>query len=287
MSGGPSRGYSPSPRPTFDVPTLITAAGVTRHIWGDQESGEVMDWIYLSSGMLHVLKFGVPPGGSFRHSPEFRTVFQADELLHVLSGTMVIANPLTGEVHRIEEGGRVAFGPDTWHHAYAEGVRPLRVLEIFAPPPSAGTAGTYARRQPYLEESRYARDELLGSVPVDRAEPRSLRPIRDADVVHRREGSATVSLLLSTEQVTVAELRISPGAISDARAHGGDALVFVTSGRLLVRCWHQGATYVFEAGPQDAVYVPHGATREVRNIEAEDGVALLGVAPSYGPQPPA
>ena len=279
----PSPVYSPSPRPTFEVPTLITQQTVTRHIWGDHDSGEVMDWIYVSSRTLHVLKFGLAPGRGFRHSEEFRTVFRADELLHVLSGTMLLTNPQTGEVQRIEEGGNVFFGPDTWHHAFAEGAEPLRVLEIFAPPPSAGTAGTYARRQPYLARSRYARDEALGALVAAAAQAPTLRPIRDADVVHRREGSALVSLLVSTDQLTVATVRVGPGARSDTRAHGGDAIVFVTAGGLVVRAWYEGQTYVFEAGPQDAVYLPQGATREVRNFEAEDGAALLGVAPGYLP----
>jgi len=281
--GGPSPAYSPSPRPTIEEPTLVTRERVTRHIWGDREAGEVMDWIYVSSQTLHVLKFGVAPGQSFRHSEEFRTVFRADELLHVLSGTMLLANPQTGEVQRIEQGGNVYFGPDTWHHAFAEGPAALRVLEIFAPPPSAGTAGTYARQQPFLSQSRYTRDELLGRLDPTTPPAQTLRPIREADVVHRREGSVLVSLLVSTSQLTVASLRVEPGACSDTRSHGGDAMVFVTAGRLVVRAWYGGQTYVFEAGPDDAVYLPEGAAREVRNVEAEPAQALLGVAPAYLP----
>jgi len=291
-TAGTPRPYAPSPRPTFEVPTLVTRQSVTRHIWGDTEAGEVMDWIYVSSRSLHVLKFGVAPGQGFRHSQEFRTVFRADELLHVLSGTMILTNPETGEVVRVEEGGNVGFGADTWHHAFAEGTKALRVLEIFAPPPSAGTAGTYARQQPYLAESRYTRDELLGRLDHrtrgGEAGPQSsFRPIGAADQVHRREGSALVSLLVSTDQLTVAAVRVSPGGCSDERAHGGDAMVFVTSGRLVVRCRHEGQTYVFEADPHDAVYVPEGATREIRNVEDGDATALLGVAPDYLPRGPA
>jgi quercetin dioxygenase-like cupin family protein len=288
-TAGTHRPYAPSPRPTFDVPTLVTRQAVTRHIWGDTEAGEVMDWIYVSSQTLHVLKFGVAPGQAFRHSQEFRTVFRADELLHVLSGTMLLSNPETGEVVRLEEGGNVYFGADTWHHAFAEGTKALRVLEIFAPPPSAGTAGTYARQQPYLAQSRYTRDEILGRLDhrggSDNAPPaNSFRPILDADQQHRLEGSALVSLLISTEQITVAAVRVSPGGCSDERSHGGDAMVFVTSGRLVVRCRHLGQTYVFEVDPHDAVYLPEGATREIRNVEDGDATALLGVAPSYLPR---
>src|SRR3954454_4565358 len=51
--------YSPSPRPTFEVPSLITRAGATRHIWGDDESGLVADWIYASTERVHALVFGL------------------------------------------------------------------------------------------------------------------------------------------------------------------------------------------------------------------------------------
>jgi extracellular solute-binding protein (family 5) len=101
--------YSPSPRPAFDHATALRRAEVTRHFWGDAESGEVLDWIYVSSGLIHQLVFGVPAGSSFRHSVAFRTIFAADEVLHVLSGAMVLANPATGEAHRVDMGESVFF----------------------------------------------------------------------------------------------------------------------------------------------------------------------------------
>jgi mannose-6-phosphate isomerase-like protein (cupin superfamily) len=110
--------YRPSPRPTFDGPAAIPYASVTRHIWGDPEAGEVADWIYASTERVHALVFGLAPGAWFRHSPEFRTIFGADELLYVLRGTMVIANPETGEVLRVPRGGSAFFRADTWHHEH-------------------------------------------------------------------------------------------------------------------------------------------------------------------------
>jgi hypothetical protein len=74
---------------------------------GDQRSGEVADWIYVSSELIHALVFGLEPHGSFRHSPDHRTVFGADELLYVLEGVMAIANPETREIQRLESGERV------------------------------------------------------------------------------------------------------------------------------------------------------------------------------------
>ncbi len=77
----------------------------------------------------------------------------------------MIADPETGEVQRAEAGESVFFRRDTWHHAFALGPEPLRVLELFAPPPAAGASSTYAREQPYLETSRYADDARSGAWP--------------------------------------------------------------------------------------------------------------------------
>src|SRR6188768_3629278 len=159
--------YKSSPRPTFDRPTHIPYTGVTRYLWGDDESGKVDDWIYVSSAKIHELVFGLPVGGAFRHSTEFRTVFGADEVLYVLEGTYISANPETGEAHIVKEGEAIFFRKDTWHHGFNGGTGPVRVLEFFAPPPSTGTSGAYARTRPYVEKSRYSRDDWLGRLPME------------------------------------------------------------------------------------------------------------------------
>ena len=122
------------------------------------------DWIYVSSQLIHAIVFGMPPGGKFTHSESFRTIFAADELLYVLQGTLVLANPATGEIVRAEPGESVFFRRDTWHHGFSYGDEPLRVLEFFAPPPATGTSGAYAQTQPYLEVSTYADDTVLGNL---------------------------------------------------------------------------------------------------------------------------
>ena len=84
-------GYKPSPRPVFDKPSHIPYAGVTRHLWGEEDAGLVDDWIYASTDKIHQLVFGLQPGGFFKHTDAFRTIFGADELLYVLSGTFGLA----------------------------------------------------------------------------------------------------------------------------------------------------------------------------------------------------
>jgi quercetin dioxygenase-like cupin family protein len=276
-------GYSPSPRPTFERPTAIPHDHAVRHTWGDEASGQVEDWIYVSSDRLHAIVFGLPPGGAFRHSDAYRTIFAADEVLHVLHGTFVAANPETGEVHRLEPGETLFFRRDTWHHGFSYGGEDLRVLELFAPPPATGSSGAYARTQPYLEQSRYTDDALLGRLPGTGRRRETMRVIRPADASWRLEGDALVGLLASTEHLTAGTLRLLPGGTTGRTSHGGDELLYVTAGRLAVRTSWEGQEQTMELGPRDAAYLPAGAEHEVVGLGEMPADAVFGVAPSYLP----
>ena len=80
----------PTPRPVFDRPTLIPATDRARHIWGDSASGFVIDRVYVSSQMLHVLEFSMPPGGRFGHSRDNPT-----NCLHLEAGDAAVLPPGT------------------------------------------------------------------------------------------------------------------------------------------------------------------------------------------------
>jgi quercetin dioxygenase-like cupin family protein len=269
-------GYEPSPRPTFDAPTLIRAADAVRHVWGDDEAGRVQDWIYVSSQRIHAIVFGLAPGEAFRHSDSYRTIFAADELLHVLEGTLVLANPETGEVVRAEQGESVFFRRDTWHHGFSYGSEDLRVLELFAPPPATGASGAYARTKPYLTESRYSDDELLGRV-VGAAETPSLRVLRPGDVTWRLDRGVLVGLLVSTEHLTAGTLRVPAGGRSTRESHAGDELCYAISGSLHVTAGGVDAT--LSAG--DGFFVPAGVAHAYAAVGAEIAEAIFGVAPEY------
>jgi quercetin dioxygenase-like cupin family protein len=266
--------YSPSPRPSYTVPTAITRSTVTRHLWGDEESGVVADLIYASTEAIHALVFILPPGGAFRHSEEYRTVFGADELLHVLLGTMVLANPETGEQQHVPRGESVVFGPDTWHHAFAQGDEPLHVLEFLAPPPASGSTGAYARTRPYLEHSVYSREEGEG--------PDTLRVVRDEDVAWHGELGVRAGTLAETPRLLVQAIGVEPGEASVWHAHAGDELLYVLAGTLWVRARLADATYVFELGPDDACLLPAGSEHEYRNYGAVKAETLVGIAPNSG-----
>jgi mannose-6-phosphate isomerase-like protein (cupin superfamily) len=241
----------------------------------------VADWIYVSSQLIHALVFELEPHGSFRHSPDHRTVFAADELLFVLEGVMAIANPETGEVCRVEAGESVFFRRDTWHHAFAHGEGPLRVLELFAPPPATGSSGAYAQTRPYLEESRYGRDELLGQLAPKGAGTSTLHQLGSRDITWRRDLGVLVGLYASTEHLTAGLIEVDAGQAGAAHGHGGDEILYVLEGELTVRAWHGDETKVFELGAHEACYLPQGWRHEYRNFQASSARAVFGVAPSY------
>jgi mannose-6-phosphate isomerase-like protein (cupin superfamily) len=208
-------------------------------------------------------------------------VFRADEVLYVLSGSMLASNPESGEVLSIEAGESLFFQKDTWHHVRAQGNEPLRVLEFFAPPPSQGTSGPYAATRPYVDAPRYARDELIGD--LFRASASStLHRIERRNHSIRLEGDIAIGLIASTPQLTVAELEVPAGAVGQRTSHGGDAMVFGLNGELMIRTFWNGASVTFEIGPHDAVFVPHRAEYEVISFSSA-AKALLGVAPAYLP----
>lgn len=280
-------GYSSSPRPTFDAPAPIPYSTVTRHLWGDEDSGEVADWIYVSSDHIHQLVFGLPPGDSFRHSDAYRTVFAADEVLYVLSGELVLANPETGEVHRVLPGEAAFFRRDTWHHAWNVSTDELRVLELFSPPPSKAASGAYARTKPYLHDVRYTRDDWLGRWPAVANEARSghtIRVLRAQDVLWRMEGDERrllVGILASTEHLTVGMVRLLPGQRSDVRRHGGATSLYLRSGRLHVRLTDQPPPSWHELSSGDGFYLPRGTPYQYYNMSAEPVEFIFGVAPTY------
>lgn len=282
-------GYSPSPRPTFERATPIPYEAAARHLWGDKEAGEVADWIYVSSDKIHQIVFGLPPRGWFKHSDSFRTIFGADVVYYVMAGVMVIANPETGEVQRVNAGEAAFYRRDTWHHAFNYSDEPLRVLEFFAPPPSTGTSGVYAKTKPLLTDVKYTRDELLGKWPMQRNDLQctdTIRVIGERDVEWRLEGKenlALVGLLVASEHLTVGKLHLLPGQHTDVETHGGDEAMYVLGGTVNVRVHDGQRPNWFELNAGDGCYVPKGTPHECFNTGATPATVAFGIAPQYLP----
>jgi quercetin dioxygenase-like cupin family protein len=268
-------------------PGAIRYADVRRVIWGDSESGEVADWVYASTHHIHQLLFGLPPGGSFRHSAELRTVFAADIVYFVLGGTLVLNNPETGECRLIQTGEAAFFRRDTWHHGHNLSTAPLRVLEYFAPPPLQGTSRKYARTRPNLTDVQTTQDEWLGRWPTEASTAQrdaSLRVLRDTDALIRLEGSAQqllVELFVSTEHLTAGRMTLLPGRRTDARRYGGDLALYVCEGSVFVRSEFDGEQTVSEISARDGFYLPAGSAIEFHIVGDAPCRMLFGVAPQY------
>jgi quercetin dioxygenase-like cupin family protein len=284
-----------SPRPTFDRPTLIRRDAATRYTWGDDQSGRVDDLIYASSGHIHQLLFSMSPGAWFRHSPQSRTIFGADETYTVLEGVLLLGNPESGEVHRLLAGDTAFFRKDTWHHGLCEGPGPVRVLEYMSPPPATGSSQAYARTRPYLElgDARYGEDRWLGRWPMAAAEAevqRTMRVLGPRDVLWRIEEAAAsaatiahetaiVGLFAATQHLSAGRLRVPVGASTPTRQHAADVCFYACEGRL-----HAEAPVGATQGtltPGDGLFIPGGTPYRLRN--EGDGVAeaLFGVGGAY------
>lgn len=280
--------YKSSPRPVFSEPTYIPYANVTRYLWGDDEAGRVNDWIYASSSKIHQLVFGFPSGKGFTHSDSFRTIFGADEVLVVLQGSMVIANPETGEVQTAQKGDAIFFRKDTWHNAWAMHGEEVRVLEYFSPPPSTGTSGKYAQTKPYVNVPKYSRDELLGHWPMNRAEATKnghftlLGPKDRLWSLADASPGCITGVMASTEHLTAGDIKIAPGARSAVLRHGGDASFYASAGRLNIHLPESDQTNTwFELAPGDGFFVPEGFAYQIYNMGTDPAECYFGVAPRF------
>ena len=273
-----------TPRPTFDGPAHIARRDASLHLWGNDEAGDVADWVYCSTDKIHHLMFGLAPGQSFRHSEDFRTIFGADEVLYVLTGTMSIANPQTGEVRRIQAGDAAFFRADTWHHAFSLGPDELRVVEFFSPPPAAGASSAYAVQQVYLESTSYQDRRWQGRWPMAQTAERAAATIHhltDADLLWSMTGEGTMlGTYASTEHIHVARLEQAPGGRSGARCFEGDTAIHVLEGTVFVFILDENRQRWFEGTVGDGFFVPAGTHYEIRNVTAAPSRAIVAVAPN-------
>ncbi len=264
------KGRRPTPRPVFTEPRLITRRERAHHVWGDAESGFVTDRVIVSSDQLHVLEFDLPPGGEFRHSPANQTVFGADILYYVLEGTLILANPETGEVRRTRAGTGELFHRGTWHNGFSSTAEPLRVLEFFSPPPARGTASTFAKAQTPLSTARYADNRWTGRWPEARAEREASASFFHVDddlalwTMRDSRASHLVAILVDTPFLSVGHGLVAPGHVEDFRLVEHESVLVVTEGELWVDVWSElGGFQAMSLSMGDAAFLPVGCSERV------------------------
>lgn len=273
-----------TPRPTYDVPTRLSASDNVRHIWGDAKSGFVIDRVHLSSDKLHVLEFALPPGGRFGHSRENPTIFAADELLYVLDGDLLLSDPSTGETQRISTGDAAFFRRDTWHHGRAGGSDGVRVLEFFSPTPSTGAASVYAKSQPFLEHSETVDQRILQGWPAASEKLKNehrITPVRGNDVAWALAGEMELEFFAATEHVTVLRSHLRAGAASDLEEHSGEEFVFLLAGDLTLLTPTAAAANCLFLRPGDSAVIPPNTPHSYLASGDEEAIWLTGIGPGW------
>ncbi|GAA3829595.1 hypothetical protein [Streptomyces chiangmaiensis] len=264
----------PTPRPTYDHPTVIRQQDAVRHLWGDPGgSGHVSDLVYVSSADLHVLQFTLTPRGRYVHSALNPTVFAADVAYVVLEGELVLVDPEHGEVRPLTAGEVGFFRRDTWNHAVNPRHEPVRVLEFFAPPPSRNTASPYARNKPLLAETRYRDARWDGRWPAaapDREAAARIHVVREADRLHwlpEDDGGHLAGTAVDTEYLTVTHGRLSPAHSGQVHTTSDETVLYVTDGALHLHLPEHDGPAWHRVGPDDAAYLPKGTAYQLVDVD--------------------
>ncbi|MFE7016806.1 hypothetical protein ACFVAQ_41095 [Streptomyces sp. NPDC057651] len=273
----------PTPRPTYEHPTVVRQQDAVRHLWGDEDgSGHVSDRVYVSSSDLHVLQFTLPPRGRYVHSAMNPTVFAADVAYTVLEGELILIDPEYGEVRPLAAGDIGFFRRDTWTHAVNPRQEPVRVLEFFSPPPSHDTASPYARSQPLLDEVRYRDTRWSGRWPAARADREAasrIHVVREDGHLHwlpENDGGHLAGTAVDTEYLTVTRGQLTPGHRGQEHVTADETVLYVTEGTVHLHlpgfagpAWHR-------VEPHDAAYLPAGTRYQLMDFDGAGAAYWAG-----------
>ena len=267
-------------------PKLLRHTEVERYIWGDDESGHVVDWYHRNSDKLIMSLFSLAPGAKWTHSQTYKSFYDADEGYYILQGSLTFHNPETGEVQIVNQGEALHFRRHTWHYGYNFGTEQVLILAGFSPlPPDLTDAETIGQEAPPLDPPLGGRYDLLGNWPWNvtaAKEAEEIKVLSERDWLHIIQGKRTpvrVSLFLSTDRLTMGMFTLLPGMVSDPEVHLGDEIAFVTEGKAHV--FLPESRHVFDMETMDATYVPKGTSHRYINEATEPATIVFAVAPRY------
>ena len=153
-----------SPRPTFPGPALIRRADVTRHVWGDRpparcSTGSTPRRSGCTCSSSASAGRRVPPLRGLPHRVRGRRGAARAR------GDARAGRPRDRRGAARGDGGERVLPPRHLAPRLRARAEPLRVLELFAPPPAAGASSAYARAPAAPRGSRYADDDASGTGP--------------------------------------------------------------------------------------------------------------------------
>lgn len=270
-----------------DPVRLLRAADRQHYLWGDDESGHIVDWYYLASDQLLVSLYTIPPGGSYGHSETHKSFYAADECYYVLRGETTLHDPETGEVHTVRAGEALHFRAGTWHHGYNFGREAVEILVAFAPlPPDITDAARISALATPLEAIRGGRDQYLGGWPWNAAEARAaerIKVLRRADwleSIHGTRQPVRVERFVATDKLTMGKVDLPPGIVTDPAEAPGDIVGVVTDGWAGIT-W-SGRPEWLEMQRWDGCLIPAGTSYRLLNVSDGPATFVFGAAPGSG-----
>ena len=269
------------PEVAFDEPHLTSYSETVRYTWGDDQSGQTSDWIYVSTEDVSQVVFGMPSGACYRQSDDFKDAYDSDILWRLLSGEVVVADPDTGEVGRAVAGESFFFQGEMRRFLYSTGAEPARLLEFSVP--SAIASVRHAREHTDSGVVRLAQDEFLGRWPYALREQREasrIQVLRPEQMLWRlSQKEILVGVLVSTPRLTAGEIRLRPGEVTETLGHSGPSTVFVESGLLSVQLPSIGRW--LEAAAWDGAYLPPRTEYRFHNPGSASTTLLFQVVGPY------
>lgn len=272
-------------------PTVIRFEEATRFLWGDEESGEVSDFIYGGGTRISSFMYALRPGASFRWSETWKPLYNQQRLYYVYQGSLVGHEPESGQIAVAQEGEAIFWKGNKYHFCYNFGQTEALILDVWAPGgfPVDRAEVEESRQKPDLKEVINGRFDLLGQWPMARPahEQQSwnqgdMMTLRRADCLHVLSGAKNpilVALFASTDEFTAGYVELQPGVMADGETHPGDEALFVTRGRLNV---YLPDTYDWiELNPKDSFFIPEGVTHRYCNHTHEMAEFFFTVAPRY------
>ena len=289
----PDKGAVQAPKGVryFDHPMLVRHAEATRFLWGDDVSQQVSDFIYGRNERVASLIYALRPGGYFKSSTTWKSMFDQHRFYYVLQGHLTIHDPESGEVAQAVAGEAIYWRGAKWHFGYNFSQQETVVLDWYAPqerPPTVPEV-EFGKTKPALKSIKNGRYELIGNWPAAMLAERrkalaegGLVTIgrRDAlHLIHGDERPIVESLYISTDQITAGVVDLMPGTKADPQSHPSDKIILVTAGRLNV--YLPDSYDWFEANPRDCLFLPGGTRHQYWNYSDAPTSFAFSVVPRY------
>jgi len=275
----------------FDHARVVRYAEASRFLWGDEKSGRVADVIYGRNEKIGTLIYKLKPGGFFRSSDTWKSIYDQHRYYYVVQGELTVQDPESGDIAVATTGQAIHWRGAKWHFGYNFTSQEAIVLDWYAPqerPPQVSEI-EFGATKPRFERGIPGRSEYLGRWPDALIESRKeahrsggISTLTLADALHFVHGEThpvRESIFVSSQELTAGVVSLGASARSEDRSHPSDKVIFNLTGRLHV---YLPQTFDwFELDPWDLLYLPPGTPHQYWNYTAGLVTFAFMVVPSY------